>query len=293
MHTSQHLRGLEAHLRSRIIGQDDAIARVSRALLAAEFNLINRGPKPRRSFLYMGPTGVGKTETTKVFTEYLFGHDELAMIFMNQMKSARNLGDFIQQIRRAIDAHPEGTTILCDEVEKAHQDIIDLLISLSDEGEASLPNGDRISIANCYLVMTSNIGALRWASMETTLYSTMEHFALKQAKKLLRPELVGRINEKIIFRPLSQDTQITILGNVLGQKLLHVEPTIGKLSIDTKKVNAHLLRKCFTQAGGARQLKDELDRQIDFALLPWLLSEQRPAESRIYCDPQNDCLVLR
>src|SRR5258705_1549094 len=111
--------------------------------------------------------------------------------------------------------------------------------------------------------MTSNIGAQRWGAMETTLYSTMEGFAFDQAKKILRPELFWRINETIIFRPLSQETQITILGSVLEAKLAHLEPKLGKLSIDTKSVNAHLVRKCFTQSGGARRLRDELNRQIN------------------------------
>jgi ATP-dependent Clp protease ATP-binding subunit ClpC len=293
MGAKEHLRGLESYLRSRVIGQDEALARVSRALEASECGLNDTGPRPRRAFLFMGPTGVGKTESSKAFNEYLFGGARLSMVFMNEMKAAEHVGDFIQTIARAVEAHPQGTTFLLDEIEKAHRDIIDILISLLDEGQATGPGGVRISIANCYLVMTSNIGAQRWASMETTLYSTMQGFAFDQAKKILRPELFWRINETIIFRPLSQDTKIAILGNVLEQKLRHLEPQLGKLSIEPKSGNAHLLRKCFTQEGGARGLRDELDRQINIAVLPWVLAEQAPSEGRFTYDAKKDQLQLR
>src|ERR1700736_5279348 len=131
--TTTHLRGLEAHLRSRIIGQDDAIARVSAALLAAEFNLNERGPKPRGAYLFMGPSGVGKTETTKVLNDYLFGRQRLTMLFMNELQSADDVGVLIQSLRRGVDTHPKGTTFLFDEIEKAHRAIIDIFISLIDE----------------------------------------------------------------------------------------------------------------------------------------------------------------
>jgi ATP-dependent Clp protease ATP-binding subunit ClpA len=96
----------------------------------------------------------------------------------------------------------------------------------------------------------------------------MERFAFESARKILRPELSNRITETIVYRPLSQETQIAILDQAFHRKLQHLEPTLGKLSIDQKSVNAHLLRKCFSQAGGARRLKQELDRQLNAAVLP-------------------------
>ena len=287
------LQGLEAYMKSRVLGQNDALVRISRALEAAECELNERGPRPRGSFLFMGPSGVGKTETTKAFNEYLFGNDRLTMLFMNQLQSASDVEVLIAAIKRGVTSHPEGTVFLFDEIEKAHKSIIDVFISLLDEGQATGPNGERISVGNCYLVMTSNIGAQRWPAMQTTLYSTMEGFACDQAKKILRPELFWRINETVIFRPLSQETQIAILGSVLEAKLAHVEPKLGKLSIDTKPVNAHLLRKCFTQAGGARRLRDELNRQINLAVLPWEMTGSKPVEGKFFCNVAKDRLELR
>jgi ATP-dependent Clp protease ATP-binding subunit ClpC len=293
MNRREHLQGLESYLKSRVIGQDDALVRISRALESSESGLNDRGPRPRGSFLFMGPSGVGKTESSKAFNEYLFGNDRLTMLFMNQLQSANDVEVLVAAIKRGVASHPQGTVFLFDEIEKAHKSIIDVFISLLDEGQATCPNGDRILVGNCYLVMTSNIGAQRWGAMETTLYSTMEGFAFDQAKKILRPELLWRINESIIFRPLSQETQITILESVLEAKLAHLEPKLGTLSIEAKSVHAHLLRKCFTQSGGARRLRDELNRQINLAVLPWEMTGAKPIEGKFFYNAQKDRLDLR
>jgi len=130
--------------------------------------------------------------------------------------------------------------------------------------------------------------------METTQYSRMESFAFEQARKVLRPELFNRLTETVVFRPLSQKVQIDILKEMLGKKLLHVESRVGKspLLVD-ERVNAHLLRKCFTQAEGARRLRQELDRQINLAALPWVLERRSPEEGRFYYESKTDQLVLR
>jgi ATP-dependent Clp protease ATP-binding subunit ClpA len=129
--------------------------------------------------------------------------------------------------------------------------------------------------------------------MEQTKYSVMEQFAFESARKILRPELFNRLTETIVFRPLSQDTQIAILKQALDAKLAHIEPKFGKLVIEEKSVNAHLLRKCFSQTGGARQLTKELDRQINNAVLPWAMSQLLPVEGKFYCDAKNNQLELR
>jgi ATP-dependent Clp protease ATP-binding subunit ClpA len=298
---TEHLRGLESYLRSQVIGQDDAISRVSRALEASECGLNDTGPRPRGAFLFMGPTGVGKTSCCKAFNEHLLGSSRLTMLYMNEMQSPNDVGDLVRTIKLGVEAHPNGTTFLFDEIEKAHRAIIDVFLSLLDEGQVTAPDGERISVCNCYVVMTSNIGAQRWTQMEQTTYSVMESFAYDQARKILRPELFNRLTETVVFRPLSQETQIGILNQMLGKKLMHVEVTLEKifgtlpspLSIDEKSVNAHLLRKGFTQTGGARRLRQELDRQFNIATMPWIFSGQVPQECRFFYDAKNDRLELR
>ena len=287
------LEDLENYLKGRVIGQEDAVSRVSRALQAAECDLNDRGPRPKGSFLFMGSRGVGKTETAKAFTEYLWDGG-LTMLYLNEYQRADDVDDLVLAIKRGLSTNSIGTTFLFDEIEKAHRGVIDVFVSLLDEGQITDSDGSRISIGNCYLVLTSNIGAARWGSMETTQYSRMESFAFEQARKVLRPEIFNRLTEAIVFRPLSQKVQIDILKEMLGRKLVHLESRLGKrpLSVD-ERVNAHLLRKCFTQTEGARRLRQELDRQINLAALPWALEKRSPSEGRFYYDPRTDQLVLR
>jgi ATP-dependent Clp protease ATP-binding subunit ClpA len=231
MGDKRNLKGLNGYLRERIIGQDDAIARLAQALASAECELNERGQRPRGAFLLMGPSGVGKTGSTKALTEYLFGADRLAMFFMNEMQSAADVDDLVTGIKRATSKHPEGSTLLFDEIEKAHKAIVDVFLSLLDEGQVTDSNGERTSIRNCYVVLTSNIGANRWGQMEQTLYSRMEAFAFEQARKFLRPELFNRLTETIVYRPLSQETQIAILDQVLSRKLAHISARLGQIEI--------------------------------------------------------------
>jgi ATP-dependent Clp protease ATP-binding subunit ClpA len=118
MNRIQHLQGLEPYLLEHVIGQDEAVAKVSRALEAAELGLNETGPRPRAGFLFMGPTGCGKTSTAKAFTEYLFGESKLAMIFCNELQSPDDVLELVRSVRQATETHPQGTTLLFDEVEK-------------------------------------------------------------------------------------------------------------------------------------------------------------------------------
>src|SRR6516165_3382256 len=286
------LQNLESYLKGRVMGQEDAIARVSRAIEAAECDLNDRGPRPKGSFLFMGSRGIGKTETAKAFTEYLFGGGGLTMLFMNEYQRADDVDELVCALKKGLATNCR--TFLFDEIEKAHRGVIDVFISLLDEGQITDLDGSRISVGNCYLVLTSNIGAARWESMETTHYSRMESFAFEQARKVLRPELFNRLTETIVFRPLAQETQIEILKNMLARKLEHLEKMIGNGPLVVEpRANAHLLRKCFTQSEGARRLRQELDRQINLAALPWVLEEVVPGEGRFYYEPSLDQLLLR
>jgi ATP-dependent Clp protease ATP-binding subunit ClpB len=286
-----NLVDLESYLGSRVLGQTDALARLSRAVQSAECDLNDRGPRPLGAFLFMGSRGVGKTESSKAFTEYLFGDAGLTMLFMNEYQRSDDVDDLVHAMKVGVAA---GTkTFLFDEIEKAHKSVIDVFISLLDEGQITDIDGSRISVGNCYVVMTSNIGAARWGSMERTPYSRMESFAYEQARKALRPELFNRLTETIVFRPLTQPVQIEILQAMLARKLSHLEPKLRKspLTIEDRG-RAFLLRKCFTASEGARRLRQELDRRINEAVLPWALRKLSPGEGRFSYNGATDQLVL-
>jgi ATP-dependent Clp protease ATP-binding subunit ClpA len=290
---AETLRGLNTFLQAKVFGQEEAIRKISRALLGAEFDLNETSLRPKGSFLLMGPTGVGKTETTKMFTEYLFEDARLEMFFMNEYQDSYRISDLIDRLQEGLIRNPRGTTLLFDEIEKAHPKIVDLFLSMLDEGQVTISASHRVSVSHCYIVMTSNLGSKTFPEMENSKYQTLEDFALSEARRHLRPELIGRLTETIVYRPLKQDTQIRILNSLVLRKLAHLERVLNmRLCIDERHVNAHLLRTGFNTTGGARYLRQEVDRQFNNAVLPWLLEGKTAAEATIRYDPKEARLIL-
>jgi ATP-dependent Clp protease ATP-binding subunit ClpA len=285
--------GLEQFLQTKIFGQEEAIRKVAEALLSAEFGLNETGPRPKGAFLFMGPTGVGKTETAKRFTEYLFDNAKLEMFFMNEYQDSYKIADLIDRLQEGVRRNPNGTTLLFDEIEKAHSKIIDIFLSMLDEGKVTLDASNRLSVSGCYIVLTSNLGSRTFPEMENSKYQTLQDFALAEARKSLRPELVARLTETIVYRPLKQETQIQILHSLIFRKVVHLERVLQmRLRIEERSVQAHLLRVGFTTTGGARFIRQEVDRQLNRAVLPWLLQGRRAAQGTIRYDVKDAGLVL-
>jgi len=287
------LPGLEKFLQAKIFGQEEAIRKVSEALLSAEFGLNETGSRPKGAFLFMGPTGVGKTETAKRFTEYLFDKAKLEMFFMNEYQDSYKIADLIDRLQEGLRRNPNGTTLLFDEIEKAHPKIIDIFLSMLDEGKVTLDASNRLSVSGCYIVLTSNLGSRTFPEMENSKYQTLQDFALAEARKALRPELVARLTETIVYRPLKQETQIQILSSLIFRKLAHLERVLKMpLQVEERSVQAHLLRVGFTTTGGARFIRQEVDRQLNRAVLPWLLQGRKAAQGTIRYDVKDAGLVL-
>ena len=288
------LSDLPRILEQRIIGQRFAVARISRAVQAAELGLNDTGSRPKGSFLLLGPTGVGKTESAKCFTEAIFGSKEtLEMIFMNEYSSDQRLAEFFGRAETAIRRHPKGTTLLFDEIEKGHPRTIDVLLSLLDEGVLTTPSGERLRVSQFYVVLTSNLGSADLAKMENAPYSTMERVALEIAAQSLRPELFARISERIVFRPLDLETQKLILSKLIRQKVEVLSIFFGRaLEIDGGPVTAFLLRVGYSRAFGARMLRQEVDRQFNSASLPWALAGRLPERGLFRYETAGGCLVL-
>jgi ATP-dependent Clp protease ATP-binding subunit ClpA len=287
-----HLAGLTGYLQKRILGQEHALGRISRALQAAELGLNAVSNRPRSSLLLLGPTGVGKTESTKCFTEYLFGARS-EMLFMNEFSTESRFIEFVQTTEAAIRRHPQGTTILFDEIEKAHPRVIDIFLSLIGEGQLTNLQGQRFSVRNFYVVLTSNLGSSDLAKMENAPYATMERVALDVASRFLRPELFARITERIVFRPLDLETQKKILESLIARKLALLESYFERrLNFDRGPVMAFLLRAAYNRAQGARLLRQEVDRQFNHACLPWALKSEVPEAGLFRYDASHACLVL-
>jgi ATP-dependent Clp protease ATP-binding subunit ClpA len=245
--------------------------------------------------LFLGPTGVGKTETAKCFSEYIFGsRTGLEMVFMNEYSADSRFQEFLERTEAAIRRHPDGSTLLFDEIEKAHPRLVDVFLSLLEEGTLTTLTGDRVKVGQFYLVMTSNLGSGDLSKMENAPYSTMERVALDVASQSLRPELFARITERIVFRPLDLETQKMILAALIKKKLTVLSQFFGRpLTIDPGPVMAFLLRVGYNKAQGARMLRQEVDRQLNSASLVWALNNQPPKHGVFLYDPAAGGLILR
>ena len=212
------LQGLESYLKARVIGQEDALSVSAEPfrLRSVTSTIEARGQRVR--FCSWEAEESAKLKRPKRLRNTCWDGG-LTMLYMNEYQRADDVDDLVLAIKRGAVCQFDRTTFLFDEIEKAHRGVIDVFISLLDEGQITDSDGSRISVGNCYLVLTSNIGAARWGSMETTQYARMESFAFEQARKVLRPELFNRLTETIVFRPLSQKVQIDILKEMLGRNL--------------------------------------------------------------------------
>jgi ATP-dependent Clp protease ATP-binding subunit ClpA len=290
-----YLSGLRNFLETRITGQSAACQRVARAVQAAELGLNDCGKRPKCSFLFLGPTGVGKTEYAKCLTEFVFGsRAALEIIFMNEYSSDLRLREFLERTEAAIRRHPDGTTLLFDEVEKGHPKLVDVFLSFLEEGQFTTLSGARVSVSKFYIVLTSNLGSGDLAKMENAPAATLERVALDVASQSLRPELFARITERIVFRPLGLEAQKSIIEGLIAAKLEVLANYFSvPLSIDRGPVTAFLLRTGYNKAQGVRMLYQEVDRQFNLACLEWALGHRRPREGKFYYDAAAGRLTLK
>ena len=290
------LAGLGDFLQSRLFGQENALRRFTARVQSEELNLnTRRNPNsPRASFLFLGPTGVGKTETCKLSAKYLFGEDvQLEMLFMNEYQQLDRLDALIGRIGEAVRRNPTGNIMLFDEIEKAHPSISDLFLSLLDEGVITLLDETRASLKNFYIVLTSNLGSGELAEMQSSAYATMERFALGVASENLKPELFARITEKIVYRPLAPAVQMKIVETVTRKKLDHLEQQLGcRLEIEPGPATAQLLKAGINRNQGARFLQDEIDRKLNAAVLPFAIKGEKPARGLFVYDKPTSSIVL-
>jgi ATP-dependent Clp protease ATP-binding subunit ClpB len=267
----QKLLGIEDRLRRRVIGQDDAVARVGRAIKRARAGLGDPG-RPIGSFIFLGPTGVGKTELAKALAEFLFD-DEAAMVrldmseYMEKHAVARLTGappgyvgyDEGGQLTEAVHRRPYSV-VLFDEVEKAHPDVFNVLLALLDDGRLTDARGRTVSFANVVLIMTSNLGsqAILDAAGDTERVKREVTAALRGH---FRPEFLNRIDETVIFESLGTTQIQAIVGLQLDRlaKLL-AEQQIG-LEV-TPEARAVLAVESYDPAYGARPVKRALQRRL-------------------------------
>jgi ATP-dependent Clp protease ATP-binding subunit ClpA len=260
------LRHLEPHLKANIKGQDHVLPRICSVLQRGELNLAHPN-RPKGSFLLVGPTGVGKTEITIVFTEYLCGSDHLHRFDMSEFQNQSSVGLLLGNcstdtgmLGRALAKNSCGT-LLFDEMEKAHPLVLDLFLQILDAGRITLANGETRNLNSYYIVFTSNIGAGEAMRMESSAFATIERTVLRRVDQVLRPELVARINEKLVFNRLPYVIQREICELMIGREVERLNGLGHNLTVEAATVE-NLVREGFHRTLGARPMRNTVDRYL-------------------------------
>ena len=302
---SERLVHLEEELHKRIVGQHEAIEMVAKAVRRARVGL--KDPKrPMGSFIFLGPTGVGKTELTKALAEQLFGSEDALLVldmseFMERHTVSRLVGappgyvgyDDAGQLTEAVRRRPY-TIVVFDEIEKAHPDVFNMLLQIMEEGRLSDARGRKVDFRNTCIIMTSNVGAelikreskLGFNIKRDEQKAAEEQFAevkeklIGQLKRLFRPEFLNRVDATIVFRPLTKeqiDQIVTLELNKVQKRLVEHNITLEV----TDEAKSYLSQKGYDPDYGARPLRRVIQNEVEDVLSDGLLSGRFADNTRI------------
>ncbi len=309
---AERFRGMEERLRRRIIGQDEAVSAVSRAIRRSRVGL--RDPnRPVGSFLFLGPTGVGKTELCRALASEVYG-DEKAIIridmseYMEKHAVSRLIGSppgyvgyedggqLTEKVRRS-----PWSVVLFDEIEKAHEDVWSILLQIMDDGHLTDSGGRRVDFSNALIVMTSNIGAriitenrppLGFHSGEGQSEETMRLAVTEELKATFRPEFLNRIDETIIFHRLSRENMTEISASMLGGVKERFEKLGISLSVPEESVE-WIARMGYDDRFGARPLRRTIQHCIEDAAAELMLDGGIKAGDAVIAEVRGEELKLR
>ena len=282
---SEKLKNLENLLHTRVIGQNEAVHAVAQAIKRGRVGL--KDPKrPIGSFMFLGPTGVGKTELSKALAETVFGSEQnLIRVDMSEYMEKYSVSKMIGsppgyvgydeggQLSEKVRRNPYSV-ILFDEIEKAHPDVLNILLQVLDDGHITDSQGRKVSFKNTIIIMTSNVGAEQIVSPKKLGFDTpadqgdkdykyMKTKVLEELKHLFKPEFLNRIDEIIVFRPISKEDMSQILEILLKNLYARAkgEMNLG-ISLD-KKAKSFLIEKGYDPKFGARPLKRTIQTEVE------------------------------
>ena len=290
----ERLRNLEKVLHERVIGQNEAVTAIARSIRRGRVGLKDPG-RPVGSFLFLGPTGVGKTELSKALAQAMFGKDDsMIRIDMSEYMEKHSVSKLIGsppgyvgyeeggQLSEQIRRHPYSV-LLFDEIEKAHPDVFNILLQVLDDGHITDSQGRKIDFKNTIIIMTSNAGAaeivtnkhLGFSAQSDTAqvdYENMKSRVMEEVKRLFKPEFLNRIDDIIVFRQLTKDD----VGQIADIMLRTVKERIkDQLDIDLdvpSDVRDHLAGAGFSESYGARPLRRVIQNEVEDLMAESFLS---------------------
>ena len=283
---------LEEKLKKRIIGQDKAVEAVSAAIKRARSG-ISRKNRPLGSFLFSGPTGVGKTELSKALSEILFGEKNALIRFdMSEYMEKHSVSGLIGapagyvgyenggRLVEAVRKKPYSV-VLFDEIEKAHPDVLNILLQILDDGHITAADGRRVSMKNCVIIMTTNAGAdiVKVNTLGFTEQAAQDNIQRqkKELQRVFRPEFLNRIDEIAVFQPLNKDDIGKICGNMIDELKERVGETGHSLKI-TPKAAEYLAETGYSDKFGARNLYRNIVRLVENPISEEILSGKAKKE---------------
>ena len=295
---TQKLLQMETRLAQRVVGQDEALRAVANAVRRARSGLSDPN-RPIGSFLFLGPTGVGKTELARALAEFLFD-DERAMIrldmseYMEKHTVARLVGappgyvgyEEGGQLTEAVRRRPYSV-VLFDEIEKAHADVFNVLLQILDDGRLTDGQGRTVDFRNTVVIMTSNLGSHIFREYEQP--EKVRPLVMQELRNTLRPEFLNRIDEIVIFRPLGREE----LSRIVDIQLAHLKRRLGdkRIALEvTDRAKALLAREGYDPTFGARPLKRTIQRLVQDPLALKLLEHEFNEGDTVTVDAEGDSM---
>jgi len=302
---TQKLLRLEEQLHKRVVGQDEAVRAVADAILRARAGIKDPN-RPIGSFIFLGPTGVGKTELARALAEFLFD-DENAMVridmseYMEKHTVARLIGappgyvgyEEGGQLTEAVRRRPY-CVILFDEIEKAHHDVFNIMLQILDDGRLTDGQGRTVDFKNAVVIMTSNIGShliLNYRGEDPAAYERMKEEVLEALRRHFRPEFLNRIDDIVVFHSLTRDQ----IKQIVRIQLERLQKRLAERKIALELSDAAIQH--FAEAGydpvyGARPLKRLLQRELETALARQIVAGKIQDHSRVFVDYRNGQLTF-
>lgn len=311
---SERLLKLESILHERVIGQEEAVKAVARAMRRGRVGLQDPN-RPIGSFLFLGPTGVGKTELSKALAEAMFGSENaLIRVDMSEYMEGHSVSKMIGsppgyvgfeeggQLSEKIRRNPYSV-VLFDEIEKAHPDVFNILLQVLDDGHITDSKGRKVSFKNTILIMTSNAGAQRImepknlgfssASSEKQNYDKMKENVMEEVKRIFKPEFINRIDEIMVFHPLNRDNMKQIV-TMLSKNL--IERCRRQMEIElsvSPALKEYIVEKYTDAKMGARPMKRAIQTEIEDTLAEEILSGAVKGGDRVSAVLKNKKVVYK